>query len=228
MQDSTTEINICRGVRGGGCPRTLIDSPGIADRMAGAVQATPWPGVCQPAGGSPAKAHDRLRISVAGCPNGCSRPPIADIGFIRAVRPRCQRTSCTLCGNCLAACREGALHFDLAGVCIDPLTCMQCGACQRVCTERALEGYLSGWRVMIGGRLGRHPELALELPGLFSNQQALDLLSATAAWWAEHWSPRTRLGAKRAALAATLVAQGHVALFHPGPGSLSEEICAQP
>ena len=211
MQDLVCEINICRGIRNGGCPHALAVLPELSGDIGGAVQASDWPQACLAGSKGAPKAHHQLRISAAGCPNGCSRPPIADIGLIRALRPQFRSALCTGCGRCPEVCREGAITVTSAGVHIDPEACLQCGACTRVCPEGALEEGHSGWRVLVGGRLGRHPQLALELPGLFSETQMLELLTATAAWWARHWQPGLRLGGKRAALCAALVQEGHIA-----------------
>jgi dissimilatory sulfite reductase (desulfoviridin) alpha/beta subunit len=33
-----------------------------------------------------------------------------------------------------------------------------------------------GYRVQLGGKLGRHPQLAKELPGIYSEQQVLEIV----------------------------------------------------
>lgn len=210
MQDTVCEINLCRGLRSGECPHALAVLPELNARIAGAVQATDWPAVCLAGSNGVPKAHQQLRISAAGCPNGCSRPPIADIGLVRAVRPQYRSALCNGCGRCQEVCREGALTATSAGLHIAPDACLQCGACIRACPERALGEAQSGWRVLLGGHLGRHPQLALELPGLFSENQMLDLLTATAAWWSRHWHHGLRLGARRGALCAALIHEGHI------------------
>ena len=35
---------------------------------------------------------------------------------------------------------------------------------------------VKGYRVLLGGKLGRHPQLARELPGIFSQQEVLDIV----------------------------------------------------
>ncbi|MBL0716494.1 MAG: sulfite reductase, partial [Desulfosarcina sp.] len=34
----------------------------------------------------------------------------------------------------------------------------------------------SGFRILLGGKLGRHPRLAEELPGIFSEDEALEIV----------------------------------------------------
>jgi dissimilatory sulfite reductase (desulfoviridin) alpha/beta subunit len=50
---------------------------------------------------------------------------------------------------------------------------VRCGACARVCLSGTLQVARRGWRIQIGGRLGRHPRLGVELPGLHARAGVL-------------------------------------------------------
>ena len=54
--------------------------------------------------------------------------------------------------------------------------CLSCGACLRNCPEEALLSFVRGYRVQVGGKLGRHPRLADELPGIYSSDDVLEVL----------------------------------------------------
>ncbi len=41
--------------------------------------------------------------------------------------------------------------------------CLGCADCARICAHGALETSAVGYRVLAGGKLGRHPRLAAEL-----------------------------------------------------------------
>ena len=67
--------------------------------------------------------HQKLHVSISACPNGCSRPQIADIGVTGFVRPVLNPEKCNSCAECVAACPDLAIAigaappvFDLAGL----------------------------------------------------------------------------------------------------------------
>ncbi len=119
------------------------------------------------------KRRHEFRVAIADCPNACSRPQIADVGLIGAAEPRLTPETCHQCMGCVHACREGAVtHPGLLPI-IDGSRCLRCGTCARLCLSGTLQVGRRGWRLQVGGRLGRHPRLAVELPGLLSSPGAL-------------------------------------------------------
>lgn len=122
------------------------------------------------------KFHHEFRISLSDCPNACSRPQIVDLGIIGAQVPGQGQADCTLCNGCVDVCPEKAITLGEQVPVIDMGLCLWCGKCIRVCPTSTLEESQKGFRVMVGGRLGRHPRLAMEMPGLFSHSQVLALL----------------------------------------------------
>lgn len=104
--------------------------------------------------------HHKLRFSVSGCPNACSRPQIADIGLTGFVRPSVDEDECSVCGSCAEACPDTAITVDAAPPAFDYEKCMGCTQCRDVCPAGCISLTEPGARIMIGGRLGRHPHLA--------------------------------------------------------------------
>lgn len=126
----------------------------------------------------PLKLHHEFRITLADCPNACSRPQIVDIGLISASLPILSESSCSGCGACLAACREEAITLT------DPETgphfnwqrCLACGQCARTCPTGTISQDLTGYRILLGGKLGRHPQLGREISGIFSAETTLAII----------------------------------------------------
>ncbi len=145
----------------------------------------------------PIKLHHEFRVSVSFCPNACSRPQIVDMGIIGAVRPAwASGNECSSCGACCEECKEDAITLvEDAGPLVDCEKCLCCGHCIRVCPTSALEIDKEGFRIMIGGKLGRHPQLAHELQGIFSEESVLDIAEKIVGFYKTNSRDGERLGA---------------------------------
>ncbi len=104
--------------------------------------------------------HHKLRFTLAGCPNGCSRPQIADFGLVGCVRPEFDPELCTACGACAQACPDQALTAGDGPPIIDMDKCQGCTKCRDACPVGAVTLGPAGIRLLVGGKLGRHPRLA--------------------------------------------------------------------
>jgi dissimilatory sulfite reductase (desulfoviridin) alpha/beta subunit len=140
------------------------------------------------------KMHHEIRVSVSDCPNACSRPQIVDIGLIGACSPEITEEPCSECGACLEACKEDAISVQNGQPSIDESKCLFCGQCAKVCPTGTLKEGKKGYRVLVGGKLGRHPRLAEELPGIFPQDEALNIVEKCLDLYQERSSHGERLG----------------------------------
>jgi dissimilatory sulfite reductase (desulfoviridin) alpha/beta subunit len=124
----------------------------------------------------PLKIHHEFRISIADCPNACSRPQIADLGLIGARKPKVSDAPCSQCGACVEICREKAIFLNGQGPLVDFSKCLHCGQCLNVCPTGTLLEDTKGYRIQVGGKLGRHPRLARELPGIYGLEETLRMV----------------------------------------------------
>lgn len=123
-----------------------------------------------------AEAEGKPLITLADCPNACSQPQIKDIGIIGACVPKITQIPCSLCEACVEACREQAVSLSDESPVIRFDRCLSCGQCIQVCSTGTLGDGDKGYRVLLGGKLGRHPKLARELPGIFSEDAVLSIV----------------------------------------------------
>ncbi len=56
--------------------------------------------------------------------------------------------------------------------------CLYCGKCMQACPTGTIAEGRKGFRVQLGGKLGRHPRLAKELPGIYSEEQVILIVKA--------------------------------------------------
>lgn len=170
------QIDACFGESG--CPHQAVAVHQLIPKLERLLEAADLRRFLQDHVQDGLKFHHEFRITLAGCPNACSQPQIKDIGIVGAVRPSLTDQECSLCGACVDTCRERAIVLPetAAAPAVDPDRCLFCGQCIPVCPTGTLETGESGFRIMLGGKLGRHPKLAAELPGIFSESETLAIV----------------------------------------------------
>jgi dissimilatory sulfite reductase (desulfoviridin) alpha/beta subunit len=69
-----------------------------------------------------------------------------------------------------------------------------CGHCIRTCPSGALGEAEQGYRIQLGGKLGRHPQLARELDGVYSPEEMLHIVERCIDFYMEHCVSGERFG----------------------------------
>ncbi|MDY0132948.1 MAG: sulfite reductase [Desulforegulaceae bacterium] len=126
------------------------------------------------------KFHQEFKISVSFCPNSCSRPQIAGIGLIAASKPVITKEPCIQCMECVKVCRERAVFFKQGSLIIDYGKCLYCSDCIKKCPTSTIAETKKGFRVLVGGKLGRHPRLGRDLGEIYSENQVLKIINSAA------------------------------------------------
>ena len=170
------QIDTCFGPSG--CPNRAAVSDQFLPKIESLVQGEDLLGFLKKRVEGDLKFHHEFRITLADCPNACSQPQIKDIGIIGACTPQLTEEPCTMCEACVDACKENAITLITAKECpqIDFTRCLHCGKCMKVCPTGTISQGTKGYRVQLGGKLGRHPKLAKELPGIYSEHQVLQIV----------------------------------------------------
>lgn len=180
MEDEVTgyRVEACFGTSG--CPNRAVTDEGLLQQIETLAASKKLREFLLSRVGGKLKLHHEFQIVLSDCPNACSRPQIADIGIIGACRPAVSDAECSRCGACVEACRESAIALDEAAQYpeIDVTKCLSCGKCSAVCPTGTLVPGAQGYRVQVGGKLGRHPQLGRELSGIFSREDVLRLTDA--------------------------------------------------
>ena len=170
------QIETCFGPSG--CPNRAIISDQLIAQIETEVEKEDLLGFLKQSVKGDLKFHHEFRITLSDCPNACSQPQIKDIGIIGACAPAVTDELCSLCEACVEACKEDAIVLDPENEVpvIDDNLCLKCGKCIPVCPTGTLAEGLKGFRVQLGGKLGRHPQLAKELPGVYSEEQVRQII----------------------------------------------------
>jgi len=186
-------VETCKGPKQGCANRAAPDNALAAD-IDGVFRSRDFGvGLRALVGGALRHRHE-FTVAIADCPNACSRPQIADLGLIGAAEPRITNETCHQCMGCVHACREGAvMHPGLLPI-IDPARCVRCGSCSRVCLSGTIQIGRRGWRILLGGRLGRHPRLATEIGGLYRREGVLAAAGSCAEFYLRHARGGERFG----------------------------------
>jgi dissimilatory sulfite reductase (desulfoviridin) alpha/beta subunit len=177
-----------------GCPLTLVDVAAANDAVIAAIEASGLAEAQSARLTGPVLSHHRFKAAVAGCPNSCSEPQIKDFALVARARPMLGPGDCVECMACETACHEGAVSVVGGGPTFDVDRCVGCGACAEVCEQEAIAKRV-GYDVLVGGRLGRHPRLAVTVADGLSLDEAIELLRSALRLLVEEGRPSERLGA---------------------------------
>jgi len=186
------QVESCFGPSG--CPNRAAADDGLAVAVEAILRQADLRGFLQARVSGPLKFHHEFRVAIADCPNACSQPQIRDIGIIGACLPQVTDQACTHCEACVTACHEKAIALEDSGPVIDQSACLACGQCVGVCPAGTLASGRKGYRVQVGGKLGRHPQLARELPGIYPSDRVLAIVRACLDLYKTHSRGGQRFG----------------------------------
>ena len=170
------KIKTCSGRDG--CPNRVVVSDGLPEKIGRVFSQVGFPEFLEKQSRENRGPRRGFSVAVSDCPNGCSQPQIKDIGIIGACAPRMSGEECTQCNACVDVCKEDAVSLTTLGAAprIDEAKCVSCAQCIWACPTGTLVDGPKGFRVLVGGKLGRHPRLGREMPWIYDEQQVLEII----------------------------------------------------
>ena len=176
-----------------GCPYEIIDTRDLREQVEDWLKnGEPSERLRKRVKGELILFHHKFRISISGCPNACSRPQIADVGLVGFVIPEVDPEFCSSCGLCKDACPDCAISVSDAPPIFDTEACLGCYRCKEACPEDCIKVSEPGVRVMLGGKLGRHPHLADNIGDIKSPGNLVSILDREIGHYLESAIPGER------------------------------------
>ena len=188
------QVDTCFG--SSGCPNPANSCDGLLKKIDNFLEKEDLLSFLKQRVSGDLKFHHEFRVTLAECPNACSQPQIKDIGIIGAVTPMTTDEDCTRCDACTEVCIEKCISLDNADEMpeIDLDQCLKCSKCIDVCPTGTIAEKKRGFRVQLGGKLGRHPRLAKELDGIYSEQEVLEIVKRCVKFYKENNKYGERFG----------------------------------
>lgn len=120
----------------------------------------------------------KFKIAVGGCPNNCVKPDLNDFGLVGQNMPKINDELCRGCKKCAveATCQMLAPKVQDKKITIDRDVCNSCGKCIKACYFHCLSSEAHGVKVELGGKWGRKRRPADAVSGIYSVEEALDML----------------------------------------------------
>lgn len=160
------DLTMCAGANG--CPLAIIDTYKTAEKLADEINKYMFEENLENKDQGIVLSHQMFKVAVAGCPNACSNPSIMDFGVIGSKIPEQGEVDCIECKKCIKSCKEDAIIIKDKILQFNYEKCVFCGDCIKVCPTNVIEIRKEGYRILVGGKLGRHPQLAYELEEVYT------------------------------------------------------------
>jgi anaerobic sulfite reductase subunit C len=136
----------------------------------------------------------KIKFAVTGCPNSCAKPQENDLGVMGIRMPAINTDACSGCGTCTFMCPEKAIVLENEIIKILWDKCNLCGACVGTCPSDLITEEWTGYRILVGGKIGKHPKLGTELTDAKSPQEALAIFRKIIKWAKKNTRTGERLG----------------------------------
>ncbi|NPA39609.1 MAG: 4Fe-4S dicluster domain-containing protein [Thermodesulfobacteria bacterium] len=187
------EVVICWGPKG--CPNAITSSQELAEKIKKFLEEEKITEFLMEKTKGRLKKHNKFKVGIAECPNACSQIYIMDIAIHGFLEPYIEESSCDLCGSCKEACEEDAITLEETSAKVNLEKCVGCGSCEKVCEKGAIKRKFTGYKMYLGGKLGRHPRLATFYKILSSPEEVFEEVKKIVKFYKEKNQKGERLGA---------------------------------
>jgi len=175
------------------CTRAVKNTDHVAQQIENLLEDIHLDQLIRQKFGDKIAKHHVFEIVFSGCPNGCSKPQINDIGIMAKATVDVDCSQCIACMKCVTKCKENALVWDGEQILIAYEQCIGCGDCVAICPTNAISKVQVGYRIIAGGRLGRHPQLALEIFPFVTEEHVMSIVEGLVEYFQQYAEKDERL-----------------------------------
>ena len=136
----------------------------------------------------------KIKFAVTGCPNACAKPQENDFGVMGVLKPGLYTDDCTACGTCTFMCPEKAFIIEGTKVKILWDKCNLCGACVGACPTDLIFEEWKGYKLFVGGKIGKHPKLGREMAIVKSPEETVAIFRKIIDWSKKNTNVGERFG----------------------------------
>ncbi len=138
----------------------------------------------------------KFKIGLGGCPNNCIKPDLNDFGIMGQRVPAFNEDLCAGCKKCAVeeVCKKGAAKVVDGKLQIDRNKCKNCGLCIDKCHFHSVKCEKDGVKLFIGGKWGKTPRLGQALEGIYSYDEAMNIIEKTILYYRENGKTGERFG----------------------------------
>lgn len=135
----------------------------------------------------------KFKIGISACTNNCLKTEENDFGIAGVVEPVWDSSVCTYCGICESICKEDAIKVHPDSLEFFHDKCTFCGDCIEACPTGAWREKRKGFRISVGGKMGRHPKLGTVIFRIVEDKdEVIRLIGKTVDFFREFGNPKER------------------------------------
>ncbi len=134
----------------------------------------------------------KFKFGITGCANNCLKAEENDLGVKGGYTIEFVKESCSLCGVCIKACREGAIAKIDNEIVLDKSKCNNCGRCVKSCPFDAWKGepgYILSFGGLFGNQIAKGEQF---LPIIRDKEILFRVADAALAFFDKHAKPSER------------------------------------
>lgn len=124
----------------------------------------------------------KMKFSITGCPNCCAKPQENDIGIMGVIKQKISSSECTGCGICAVGCPQKAILIENEKAKILQDRCKLCGYCIGLCPRDQILEDWRGFKIFVGGNVGRHPRQGKEFMDVKTEHEAAAVVRKIINW----------------------------------------------
>lgn len=135
----------------------------------------------------------KFKIGITGCPNACIKPYENDLGIMGVVKKSFYSEKCTLCKACTKICPANALEIRDGKIIFNEQKCVDCGKCTMVCKQNVWVSDFFGYRIYVGGKMGKTPHLGhIAFYFIEDKEKLFNIITKTLEFYKQYGYPKER------------------------------------